>query len=55
MLRSTLTRRDRLALRCDELRAERADLDPLSNAYKLKSLQIDAALSEIWALGPIDV
>jgi hypothetical protein len=33
---------------------ERSDLDPTGPAYEAKSLQLDAALSALWALGPPD-
>jgi len=54
-LRSTTTRRETITARCAELTQERDDLDPTGCAYEAKSLQLDAALSALFALGPVDV
>jgi hypothetical protein len=47
--------RSNLTARCAELVSERCDLDPAGSAYQSKSLQLDAALSALWALGPLEV
>jgi len=44
--------RENISARCAELLEERSDLDPNSSAYEAKSIQLDAALSALWALGP---
>jgi hypothetical protein len=44
--------RANITARCAVLVRERSDLDPTGPAYEAKSLQIDAALSALWALGP---
>jgi hypothetical protein len=54
-LRSAAQTRANLTTRCAELVSQRDDLDPAGTSYDAKSLQIDAALSALWALGPVDV
>ena len=44
--------RANITARCAVLLRERSDLDPCGPAYEAKSLQLDAALSALWALGP---
>jgi hypothetical protein len=44
--------RANITARCAVLVRERSDLDPSGSAYEAKSLQLDAALSALWALGP---
>ena len=51
-LRSPAQIRENIAARCAQLLDERSDLDPTGPAYEAKSLQLDAALSALWALGP---
>lgn len=46
--------RANITARCAVLLRERSDLDPTGTAYEAKSLQLDAALSALWALGPPD-
>jgi hypothetical protein len=46
--------RANITARCAELVLERRDLDPAGPAYEAKSLQLDAALSALWALGPLE-
>lgn len=41
-----------ITTRCAQLVAERDDLDPTGCAYEAKTLQLDAALSALFALGP---
>jgi hypothetical protein len=41
-----------ITARCAVLMRERSDLDPTGPAYEAKSLQLDAALAALWALGP---
>ena len=47
--------RANITARCAELARERCDLDPAGPAYEAKSLQLDAALSALWALGPLEL
>jgi hypothetical protein len=47
--------RANIATRCSELISQRDDLDPAGSAYEAKTLQIDSALSALWALGPAPV
>jgi hypothetical protein len=47
--------RANITARCTELVAQRDDLDPVGPAYEAKTLQIDAALSALWALGPAEL
>jgi hypothetical protein len=47
--------RANITARCAELVRERCDLDPAGSAYEAKSLQLDAALSALWALGPLEL
>jgi hypothetical protein len=47
--------RANITARCVALVRERYDLDPAGPAYEAKSLQIDAALSALWALGPLEL
>jgi hypothetical protein len=47
--------RANITARCAALLRERCDLDPTGPAYEAKSLQIDAALSALWALGPLEL
>jgi hypothetical protein len=46
--------RANITARCAVLVRERSDLDPAGPAYEAKSLQLDAALSALWALGPAE-
>jgi hypothetical protein len=55
LLRTPAQTRANITARCTELVSQRDDLDPACSAYEAKSLQIDAALSALWALGPADV
>ena len=55
VLRSPAQTRANITARCTELVSQRDDLDPAGSAYESKSLQIDAALSALWALGPAEV
>jgi hypothetical protein len=55
LLRTPAQIRENLAARCSELASQRDDLDPAGSAYTAKTLQIDAALSALWALGPARV
>lgn len=52
LLRTPAHIRANIAARCSELAAQRDDLDPNGPAYEAKTIQIDAALSALWALGP---
>ena len=54
LLRTSAQTRENITARCTELVSQRDDLDPDGSAYESKSLQIDAALSALWALGPVD-
>jgi hypothetical protein len=54
-LRTPAQTRANIAARCSELVAQRDDLDPAGPAYEAKTLQLDAALSALWALGPAPV
>ena len=45
-------RRANITARCAEIVREREDLDPTGYAYEAKTLQLDAALSALYALGP---
>jgi hypothetical protein len=47
--------RANITARCAELVRERIDLDPAGPAYEAKSMQLDAALSALWALGPLEL
>jgi hypothetical protein len=47
--------RSNIIARCAEIVCERFDLDPAGPAYEAKSLQLDAALSALWALGPLEL
>jgi hypothetical protein len=47
-------RRASITARCAELASERSDCDPTGYAYEAKTLQLDAALSALFALGPSD-
>jgi hypothetical protein len=47
--------RANITARCAELARERCDLDPAGPTYEAKSLQLDAALSALWALGPLEL
>lgn len=55
LLRTPAQIRANIAARCSELVSQRDDLDPACSAYEAKTLQIDAALSALWALGPAPV
>jgi hypothetical protein len=55
LLRAPAQIRANIAARCSELVCQRDDLDPAGSAYRAKTLQIDAALSALWALGPAPV
>jgi hypothetical protein len=54
-LRTPAQTRANITARCAELVSQRDDLDPTGPIYEAKTLQIDAALSALWALGPADV
>jgi len=55
LMRTPAQTRANISARCTELLSQRDDLDPACSAYEAKTLQIDAALSALWALGPADV
>jgi len=54
-MRTPAQTRANISARCTELLSQRDDLDPACSAYEAKTLQIDAGLSALWALGPADV
>jgi hypothetical protein len=47
--------RDDIKRRCAQLLSQRNDLDPTGAAYEACSMQLDDALSALWALGPREV
>lgn len=49
---SDLTARDHARAVCAALAGERDGLDPTGPAWLVKDLELDAALSELFALGP---
>jgi hypothetical protein len=55
LLRTPAQTRANITARCTELASQRDDLDPAGSAFEAMTLQIDAALSALWALGPTDV
>ncbi len=55
LLRTPAQIRENIAARCSVLASQRDDLDPAGSDYEAKTVEIDAALSALWALGPVAV